>query len=64
MTYYNRKTNSFHIGDTAPTIEALKIDWMRASVFERQNSALNEVAALTGITQEMIDDFFVEASKL
>lgn len=44
--------------------ESLKIDWQRASVFERQNPALNEVAVSMGITDETLDDFFIEASKL
>ncbi|MDY0292904.1 MAG: hypothetical protein RBR02_11290 [Desulfuromonadaceae bacterium] len=49
---------------TTSTNEALKIEWEYASLFKRDSQILNGVALSMGLTKEMIDDFFIAASKL
>lgn len=44
--------------------EILKLEWMTASTFERNNPTLNSVTLSMGLDSEMVDNFFIEASKL
>lgn len=44
--------------------QSLQIEWEYASLFKRDSQVLNDTATAMGLTQDMIDDFFIAASKL
>lgn len=46
------------------TDKAMQIEWEYASKFDRNSTILNTAATALGITQEQLDTFFIDASKL
>lgn len=51
-------------GMIASQDEATQITWKYASEFRRDDPLLNQLAANLNLTQQQIDDFFIEAAAL
>lgn len=47
-----------------PNRDLIQTMWEYAVVFDRTNPELNEMAEMLGITQEQLDDIFINASNL